>query len=372
MNSLESIKAQPNVLYVPSTPLNILVAVAHAVHFAPQQRAQLVLIDQKNVQDNAYYQVLKNWPNSPFEQVFILPGKATGLGKVAERKANFEILANVIKSFAVDVIATGSDRRIEFQYLMQLGRQKNPTLKGWYLDDGLYSYAGRAHHWFNDSISSLLKKAVYGHWWQEPKTVGASNWINQAWLFRPEQAVSALQKKQMKTLDISWFTAPDVQIFSVQMCALYGLQGDMLVRLQSVDCLLLVPHPNNIQKMSGYVERIEGFLQTLYECGQKVAVKYHPRALERDALKLETRFGVILVPERLAFEFVLPNLPAHTQIIGDVGTALLTTKWLRPELNGVAVLNEDSAFERAFKPILHNLEVRVVQSYESAYEAVYD
>jgi hypothetical protein len=346
--------------------------VAHAAHFADQQLAQLVLIDQKQTENNPYLSALQSWSDSPFEQVLTLQGNAKGFGKIAERKVNFETLAAVVDLSEVDAIATGSDRRIEFQYLMQLGRQTNPKLEGWYLDDGLYSYAGRPHHRFKDGLNTWLKKLVYGFWWREPSTVGASSWIDQAWLFRPEQAVAALQNKSMHTLEANWFTEPTLQAFSEQVCAVYGLQGDMLKRLQEAEHLLLIPHPNNIAKMPGYIARIEGFLQTVREREQTIAVKYHPRTEQRDPLGLEARFGALLVPASLAFEFVLPFLPARAWVIGDVGTALLTTKWLRPELNSVAVLNEDSAFERAFWPILNNLEVRVAKDYATVLEQPHD
>jgi hypothetical protein len=364
-----SVTETRKVLYLPSTPLNLLVSVAHAVHFATQQRARLVLIDQKQTANNPYLQALQSWTDAPFETVTIGPGQAKGWRKLVERKQHFKKLKAVWQAFPADSIAVGSDRRVEFQYLMQLGRQTNAQLEGWYLDDGLYSYAGRPYQRWKDGVNAGLKKLAYGLWWREPSTVGASSWIDQAWLFRPEHAVAALQNKSMRTIEIGWFAAPGVQRFSEQVCAVYGLAGESLERLQQVESLLLIPHPNNIEKMPGYVARIEAFLKTLQAHGQRVAVKYHPRTEQRDPLELEARFGALLVPAGLAFEFVLPFLPARAWVIGDVGTALLTAKWLRPELHSVAVLNENSAFEDAFRPVLQNLGVRVVKDYAAAWEA---
>jgi hypothetical protein len=358
------------VLYLPSTPLNLLLSVAHAVHYAKQQRAQLILIDQKKSQNNLYINALQNWPGSPFESVNVCVGEAKGLAKLAERKTNFIKLAEWANAFKPDAIAVGSDRRIEFQFLMHcMSQQKsalesNGMVEGWYLDDGLYSYAGRPHHWLKDGVNSLIKKLLYGLWWQEPITVGASPWINQAWLFRPEQAVMALQSKQAHLIHSEWFTAPLIQTFSQQVCQCYGLEGEALNYLNNLDVLMLIPHPNNLKKMPRYAERIQVFLQHMRKQNKRVAIKYHPRSIQSDALQLTAQFDVQLVPASLAFEFVLPFLPKNCLVLGDVGTSLLTAQWLRRDLRSMAVLSEDSQFEMRFKPILKSLNVQVLPDYE--------
>lgn len=355
--------AKPKVLYMPSTPLNLLVSVAHAVANSAEQTSQLVLIDQKNVRSNIYFNALQAWKNSPFEKVALTSGGAKGLKKLVERKKNFVKLTALSEQFPADVIAVGSDRRVEFQYLMYLRSIQSKCIEGWYLDDGLYSYAGRPYKWYKDKLNSILKKIWYGFWWKEPKTVGASDWIKKAWLFQPEHSVELLQVKLSKKIEPKWFASDQVKGFSKTILSDYGVEGTTLQRLQSVGVFLLIPHPNNIKKMVGYEERIFKFLSFLKQQQVPIAVKYHPRTSEADPLKLVTEYNALLLPSGLAFEFILPFLKYQSHVVGDVGTALLTAQWLRPDLNVTAVLAEDDEFQKTFKRIYGKLGLTMVAEF---------
>lgn len=347
------------VLYLPSTPLNVLIAAAHATAFSEEQISQVVLIDQKSLDDNVYFNALNHWQDSPFECVDLTLGQAKGWDKVTERKDNFAKLAGLVEPFQPDVIAVGSDRRVEFQYLMHLCKSKLSAVQGWYLDDGLYSYAGRPYRWFKDAINSVLKKMSYGLWWQEPKTVGASSWIDQAWLFQPSHAVVALQAKQCHLIDPKWFTSDQVKGLSKTVLSNYQVNDSVLQTLQSVGVFLLIPHPNNIKKMTGYEKRIFRFLAFLKQQGVSIAVKYHPRTPLADPLNLVREYNVLLLPSGLAFEFILPFLKWQSHVIGDVGTALLTAQWLRPDLKVTAVLAEEDEFQKTFKRIYEQLGLSI-------------
>ncbi|KUJ73004.1 polysialyltransferase family glycosyltransferase [Thiomicrospira sp. WB1] len=359
-------------LYLPSTPLNVLVSVALAVHqrqSMPEARSVLWLIDQSNTRANLYYESVLVWEDSPFDSVQILPGlvkNGIGRGKLAERRRNFQQIDQWLSQFQAqnglpNVVATGSDRRVEFQYVMHRLSQLGARPTGWYLDDGLYSYAGRPHHWLKDGVNALLKKLVYGFWWQEPQTVGASSWIDQAWLFRPKAAVKPLQQKTVHALSEDWFRASPVQAF----CGtLMEKQGVVPSAIESVQTLVLIPHPNNQTKIHGYARQVQALVKRLLDQGQHVAVKYHPREQAYDALELAMDAKVSVLPSDLAFEMLLPALPETARIIGDVGTALLTAKWLRPDLRSYALLNEADAFSRRFIPLMQAMGITTVGSIQ--------
>ena len=357
--------AKRKVLYLPSTPLNVLVAVAHASAFSKEQRSQIILIDQKDRENNVYFKALQQWETSPFEEVDLTLGTAKGWRKVAERKKNFTVLARLLEQFQPNVIATGSDRRVEFQYLMHICQLSSSSVEGWYMDDGLYSYAGRKSHWLKDSVNAVLKKVVYGCWWQEPRLVGSSSWIKQAWLFQPDRSIEALNTKIKQALPTKWFASSDVQAISNTICNGFGLNDTAIERLKKVDVVVLIPHPNNIKKMLGYPERITCFIETLKKQGKQVAIKYHPRTQVLDPLLLQHNEQVWVMPSGLAFEFVLPILKPQAIVVGDVGTTLLTTKWLRPDIQSIAVLPEKNEFENDFRELFLSFDVTVLSDFDS-------
>ncbi|WP_373020829.1 hypothetical protein, partial [Thiomicrorhabdus sp.] len=271
-------------LFLPSTPLNVLVSSALAIQWQSEFEMELWLIDQKKVFDNPYYQALLNWKDSPFGQVQVFSGNARGRAKIKERQENFEKLRLSVDRFEPDKIAAGSDRRVEFQYLLHYLRQKGKEVKGLYLDDGLYSYSGRKSHFFKDSLNAWLKKLAYGRWWEEPSTVGASSLIDEAWLFQPSLVVKALSEKPCFKLQADWFKSPSLTGLSDALAQTLNVDTQGVAKL---DVLILIPHPNNIKKIHGYEKRIKALVGELSRKGKKVGVKYHPRMQQEDALGLK-------------------------------------------------------------------------------------
>lgn len=357
-------KVKRKVLYMPSTPLNVLVSVAHALAFSAEQKSQLVLIDQKEVNNNIYYEALKAWKSSPFLGVDLIPGKAQNQDKWAERKANFEKLTELSKAFPADAIAVGSDRRVEFQYLMHARTKQSQDVEGWYLDDGLYSYAGRPFVWYKDIVNSILKKISYGFWWQEPSTVGASHWIKQAWLFSPKNSVMALKNKTNHPIMSQWFLSAETAEFVNLVLDKFEVSKQVRNSLNKTELFVLVPHPNNVLKMTGYQARLEQFLDTASKLGVSVAIKYHPRSKGDDYLNLAKRYQALILPNNLAFEFVMPLLGSKTTVVGDVSTVLMTAKWLRPDIQTFAVLTQEDAFAQKFKGVITKLGITVAPSFD--------
>lgn len=342
-------------LYLPSTPLNILVSAAVALQY-PQEAAALLLIDQKQCDNSPYLKALHQWHASPFETVDCLPERVAGLGKRESRKVIFHRLSDAVQKISPSKVYVGSDRRIEFQFVMQQLKKHGKGAEGVYLDDGLYTYAGRPFVWWKDWVNAGLKKLAYGLWWQEPETVGASSWIQSAFVFQPKQVHPALASKVLHALPVAWFTHKAMIALSEALFAQFQLETDTVAQL---DAVILVPHPNNIAKMPGYETQLkQGICQLLAE-GKRVAAKYHPRTEQGDPLGLHALGVKVLLPKQLAFEFILPVLQPGTLVQGDVGTAVLTSRWLRPDLSVRAVLNTKDPFQQRFLTLMQQFEVEV-------------
>jgi hypothetical protein len=317
-------------LYLPSTPLNLLTSLAVAGTRQSTDSAELWLIDQQlDVDENRYFQALSSWSDAPFQQVKLFTGKAKGLDKLRERKHNFALIKEGIGRFQPDIIAVGSDRRVEFQYAMHLQSKTKPA-QGWYLDDGLYSYKGRPHHPIKDGINALLKKLIYGLWWDEPSTVGASRWIEHAWLLKPESAVPALQQKIMHPITTAMLKSDLVQAFSQHIMQKFALDTDSL---SQIDDVLIISHPNNQKKLPNYQANLKKQIADLLAQNRQVAIKYHPRQAGLDALTLAEDKRVQIIPAVLAFEFILPLLKQEAVVSGEMSSILMTTQWIRPEIS---------------------------------------
>ena len=339
-------------LYLPSTPLNLLLSAAHALAFSGRHR--LLLLDQMT--PSPYLQALSRWADSPFEQVSeqVVP-QSVG-AKWRCRRDTFRQLDAWRQQGPWQAVAAGSDRRVEFQYAVS----RNAEIQGYYLDDGLYSYMGRPWRPVKDRLDGGLKRLVYGRWWQTPSTIGASDWITDAWLFAPQQVVPALRRKRLHPIPSDWFQRSEMRRLGEIVLAQFQVDGAELAQCKR---LLLLTHPNNAGKIPGYPARIERLLQCWQ--GDGVAAKYHPRA-EGDPFAVRAKGVKTLLPPKLAFEFLLPLLPLGMTVVGDVSTTLLTARWLRPDLKVIAMLDGVSPLEQRVLPVMQAMGVETVSQTEIA------
>ena len=64
------------------------------------------------------------------------------------------------------------------------------------------------------------------------------------------------------------------------------------------------------------------------------------------------------LPENIPMEVILPLLNQECRIIGDVSTALLTTKWLRPEMDVTAISGKQ--ISKQWHQLLSTLEINII------------
>ncbi len=352
---------EKTILYVVSTPLNILVACTHALMASEAGEKQLWLVDQKITENNFYYQVLQRWIGSPFSSVQIFAGSVKGIKKLAERKQNFFKIKQLLQSFSPNYVLTGSDRRVEFQYILNILKSCAPNVVGGYLDDGLYSYQGRESVWYKDKLNSFLKKISYGFWWEEPYFVGGSSKIKQLYLFQPEQALKEIVTgKAVCQLPLQMFT--DSRILALSS-ALLDECGEDTEGYQDIELLIFIAHPHDVEKMTGYQAKVTEFIRIQAESGINVAVKYHPIVQEYDPFLLCDAGAFKVVTSALASEFILPLLDEQCAVVGDVCTALLTCKWLRPDLSLFAVLSKQDSYQCQFITMIEGMNINVVNEF---------
>lgn len=292
--------------------------------------AELGLIDQTATTDN-FRAALNDWELSPFSCITTLSEKVSGRNKRSKRIQSFQAIQKLLSRFEPEWIYTGNDRRIEFQYAMA-----HSKARGVYLDDGTYSYIGRKTHWFKDQVvDNLVKKLVYGWWWKQPVAIGASSWIDHSVLAFPQSAVAALRQKPCLQLP-SNLSRPEFAQLATR-CT-----GDSAAVLSQLGGLILLPHNSAISA------RQNDLASWLSACKPLRAYKHHPRttASLRSAEEMIATWSLtteaVELPASAPMEILLPLLDENCKIAGDVSTALLTAKWLRPELSVTALVTEQT------------------------------
>lgn len=312
-------------VFFASTPFNMLTASMVALTLPASDKKVLALIDQK-AELGQFQQAVLNWQNSPFDLSLIASYQAKGKQKRAIRQQAFHNIKKLITELKPSHLYTGNDRRIEFQYAMSISSGKS---LGIYIDDGTFSYLGGKNHWLKDRfLDNLVKKFAYGRWWQQPKTIGASNWINHSILAFPQQAYSLLKEKPIKQLPNN---LDDVCFANLAHSLLqdFNLDGQ---KLAQINTLILLPHE------SVYNDSINQAVKQKFNRDiSKLAIKHHPRTLNKDCCTIDYNFEI---ESNIPMEILLPLINNNCQVIGDVSTALLTAKWLKPQLVCTAIFTQ--------------------------------
>jgi hypothetical protein len=343
--------------YLVSTPLHLFLSSAIALQ-NPDKKNILIFIDQAEIESNFYLRQINQWVSSPFQEVHIFPGRIKGLlAKRRSRKQTFNNLAQLIERLEPSDIHIGNDRRIEFQYCMHRSQQYGGAT-GYYIDEGTYTYIGRAQSQsFQDAIvDNWVKKLIYGFWWKNPITIGGSDWISSIYVAFPKLVHPLLRKKNIIELKSEWLESQSLNEFSKQLLSAKNMDANSI---DSVDVLIALPHESIIAQNVLYKSSILNLIAQLQEKNKNIAVKYHPRDSQTDALNLE-KSGCQLIPAQVNFEALLLIFPRDCTIIGDFSSVLLNARWLRPDIKVVAALDKTTAIPQHFASLYSSLGIEMV------------
>lgn len=333
-----------NHIFLASTPFNMLTASMVAFGLPESENKYLYLIDQPH-EISPFVQSILDWPESPFSETEIVSMKAKGSGKRQQRKLELSRVREKVLRHCPGHIYTGNDRRIEFQYAMHLC---SGSCIGHYIDDGTYTYLSRKTHWLKDQlIDNFIKKIVYGLWWKQPPTIGASAWISVAHVAFPESVTPLLKEKNPQRLALD-LDRPEFKQLSQRSLNHYS---ELKSSLGNIDALLLLPHDSLLDSSS--IKRLQQWLNS--KKGQVIAIKHHPRSNNRNVISAQ---NLLELPAEQPLEVMLPLIKDKSVICGEISTALLTAKCLRPDLKVEAL--SSSAIPEEWNNLLSRLGISTI------------
>ena len=277
--------------------------------------------------------------------------------KFKQRKLRFNQITAIISSMLPDKIFTGSDRRMEFQFAMHQARKFNTQVEGIYIDDGTVSYLGHKSidNVFHQYIDPLLKKLIYGAWWKNALTTGSSDWISKAYLAVPQDAHPLLKNKQLIALDQHVFSS---KIFlQVNQYLIDEYDELNCIDFSKVSAVICLPNESFYLKNSVFLQQIKDAITQEYELSD-IAIKAHPKS-KNMSLLADIFPNSIQLPNTLGMEILLPKLTNDTCIIGDVSTALLTAKWLKPTVS-VRAFELNTAISKNLKNLFNSLGISFI------------
>lgn len=347
--------------YFISSPLHLLIASNLAAQ-VPDANGVAIIISKNATQASHYKNALLTVQNIFKDQILLdYPNKQDSMGKrfrlYRKRRA---ILKGMFANAENKNIYTGNDRRHEFQYAMYISSKNCAETQGIYMDDGAVSYLGHkslnriAHNY----IDPLLHYILYGPWWRHAKTTGASSWISKLYLAFPGLAHGLLKPKPKEAINSEGFRSNAVLDLTRQLLELLSVNVD---EIKAVSVLFVLPAEADFRKN----------LDTILTCYRDVsarfspagiAIKAHPRSTNDQQIK-ELFQGSHIINKLVGMEMLVPHLKCSAIVIGDVSSALLTTKWLGPHLTVYTL--ESSAHNQGLSGLFNSLDIYAYEYQEN-------
>ena len=319
-----------------SSPLHFLIAANIAIQ-NPQSRRVAVLIS-KTRGSGARYRVAAGKTPEIFSQVMDL-SDAVSQGR-GTRSSVFGMLKDEFSQPVAMRLFTGNDRRMEFQYAMHIASRAGRQIEGIYMDEGAVTYVGHKsmHSIQHRYIDPFFKKLFYGFWYRNAMTTGTSAWVRSAYVAFPELVHPLLKRKRLVAIDAAPFKTPLFRALVSAMLAEAGCNADML---QGLRLVLTLPHEGSYIRRPEMYQALSRCLREHYE-PSAMAIKPHPRITNHHIL--EQMFpGMTLLDSRIGMEMLLPLLNDGCIVAGDISSTLLTTRWLRPDLQVLALSSGEAA-----------------------------
>ncbi len=334
-----------SVLLLASTPLHLLDALILATTTFQDNETIIVLLDQK---DARYHDALQSYRQAhpatfPFDACYLLGLKPKKLwAKLRNKRQNHRLLAEIIARHKPHLIITGNDRKIEFDYAMDLASRERSNVTGGYMDDGLHSYIPQNLAWYQYTLfDTLLQRLFLGRKHAIPRLLGTSASVKTCYFYRPDLAHEALHRKQLEPLDAA----------ALRRLPLHEILRNLSETLTKEAIpsrpdatLLILPHPSVKREIPGY----QTIIDTLFALPNPLLLKCHPRDAESpEAKRCRNDAKCHLLPADVAMELLIFNITLRT-VCGMRSSALLTLSWLLPDTTFYNLRTGDETYDRLF------------------------
>lgn len=296
------------------------------------------------------YDAVQADPGVPFQAVYFLdrPGR--------KYKRRWRALIDKTRAAGMRRVAKGvSPRRLFIfneddlnQYAARILRRRQAEIIA--VEDGAIAYIDQR---MTSSPSERFKsRLLFGPRTKAVEVEGASSNIDRFYARFPARVRPELRRH------VVGLPASDLDFFNTMAWPADYVQrvGATLEDL-SADVLFMLAHRNNFKGHDGYARVIRQAVAEHAAAGDEVAVSYHPREREADWLDL-TALGAKLIPHAVPSELVyLAGRGSIRRVYGDIGTALITAKWILPDTPAVSLMRSLDIHDDKLAGLFESLDI---------------
>ena len=346
-----------NILFIVSTPRHLYQAIALACN-SINPNAYLFVSGLEH--GTRLLDACSEKGVSPFKKVHFLD-KSTSNSKSSRQffKSIQSEIGNFIRQHPIDHVYFGNDFKPLTQWIMYCAKAERPHCQITYMDEGIASY----FYAFNKSRKILewfegrLKSITYGSWYERPKVLGSSKYVDNGLFTFPDQIQEEYRKLEIGSFPSNYFSHARVKKFIEFVVQ----DQDLKDKILNIDVLILLPSMNLVDTVYKDIRILRKLLEDFKKKNLVVGIKYHPKDKDGNAV-LDAGNQFTIVPTYLPAEIVFSLIDDDAIIIGDVSSALFSAKWLLPKSKIFALIPESSTITDSRLPLFKNIGVEILRN----------
>lgn len=299
------------------------------------------------------FQALRTDPNTPFREVFFLgrPRSYKRRQRAWQDRRRLPALRRLQEALRPRQLFLFNEDALDQDLAKHVKAHGGRVFA---VEDGAVAYS--AHGRRIDWREAVKKKLIFGPRTRNVTVEGSSPNIDAFFAVFPEYVRAELRHKTVRAL-------PPMN------CALFDALSwpqDYLrrigIRVEDIACERLYPlaQSSNFNALPDYRARMREVILQENAPQRRCAISYHPSEKKADVLGVGTQ-GIALIHQAVAAELIyLFNRGRLREVVGNIGTSLLTARWMLPEAHVVSLMNhlnlQDPPFERTLRAI--GVEIR--------------
>jgi len=345
-------------LYLCFTPYHILLNSSIALNRNKTEDKEMIIVEDFSDADKLI-RGLKKWEQNPFKKHVIVKGKFS-VQEIPEKSMMNVFKTNSVVSILKEGIDTlekrYSDLPFDHLFTCNDGRPQSQVLQ--YIckkNNGLNVYVEDGSELYNDSIGpqlpfheSIFYKLYYGPWHERIEVLGNYRYTDEIRALRPDLVREELKGKKIESINRE--SLLDLKRTGLTESILNEFGSDLTS--EETDVILFLPHSDFV-KQKDLLSLYRNIVEMLVEQNKKILLKYHPREKEH---YLTEGDNSLAIPQSLPAEILILQMIGDPPIIiGDVSTCLLTSKFLKEEIEVISLIKiidmESKNLKKAFDQI---------------------
>ncbi|HET8700576.1 MAG TPA: hypothetical protein VFL97_02790 [Nitrococcus sp.] len=294
------------------------------------------------------FQALRSDPNTPFRDVFFLgrPQRYKRRQRAWQDRRRLPALRRLQEALQPQRLFLFTEDALDQDLARHVKARGGQVFA---VEDGAVAYS--AHGRRIDWSEAVKKKLIFGPRTRNVTVEGSSPCIDAFFAVFPEHVRAELRHKPVHALPTM-----DCTLFDT-----LSWPRDYLRRLgigtEDIACERLYPlaQSSNFKALPDYRARMRAVILQENALLRRSAISYHPSEKKADVLGVSTQ-GVALIHHAVPAELIyLCNRRRLREVIGNIGTSLLSARWMLPEARVISLMKyldlHDPPFEHTLRAI---------------------